>query len=270
MLAVPLESVPVPIWVDPFMNVTVPVGVPPPGLTALTLALTVMLWPKTGAVGVKLTVVAVDAWLTVIVEGDVVWPLKSVSPEYCTVIELAPSGNAVVEMLPLPLVRVADPSRVVPLKNFTVPVGVPAPGKTAATVAARATLCPKTGVVVDGINVVVVAAWPTVTGTAGEVLGAKLESPVYWAVIELVATGSVVTSSVPVPPESTTVPSGVVLVPLKNLTEPVGGGDPVGPVTVAVKATCCPKTGEAGVNVTAVWLASSSVSTTESVFVPPA
>ena len=51
--------------------------------------------------------------------------------------------------------------------------------------------------------------------TAGEVLPAKLESPKYWAVIALAATGSVVTSSMAVPLlESGTVPSEVV--PLKN------------------------------------------------------
>ena len=102
--------------------------------------------------------VDVDAWPTVIGEGAVVWPMKLVSPEYCTVIELAPSGKRVVAMLPVPLASVAMPSEVVPLKNWTVPVGVPAPGATACTVAARVTLCPKTGVVVDGMNVVVVVA----------------------------------------------------------------------------------------------------------------
>ena len=171
-------------------------------------------------------------------------------------------------MLPVPLARVAIPSRVGPAKNLTVPVGVPTPGETACTVAARATLCPKTGVVVDGMNVVVVAACPTVTMTGGEVLGAKLVSPRYLAVIEFPATGSVLTFSEPVPPApSCTVPSEVL--PFKNWTEPPGVGDPVGPITVAVSATCCPKTGAAGVNVTAVWLASSSVRTIDSEFVPP-
>ncbi len=54
-------------------------------------------------------------------------------------IELAPSASALVAMLPEPLVSVAVPSEVAPLKNWTVPVGVPAPGLTACTVAVRVT-----------------------------------------------------------------------------------------------------------------------------------
>jgi hypothetical protein len=253
MLPAPLESVAVPSNVDPLMNSTVPVGVPVPGLTATTLAVSVTAWPNTGEVGEDVRVEVVDACPTVTVVAVEVWPAKLVSPEYWTVIEFAPSASVLVETLPVPLASVAEPSEVVPLKNWTVPVGVPAPGATAATVAVSVTGWPNTGVVVEGINVVLVVDWATVTVTAVEVLGAKFESPTYVAVIELAATGSVVEFSVAVPfVESKTVPSEVV--PLKNWTLPVGVGEPVGPVTVAVRPTDWPNTGDAGVNVTAVVL----------------
>ena len=111
--------------VDPFMNWTVPVGVPVPGLTAITLAVIVTVCPKTGELGVDVTFAVVDACPTVSVVAVEVWPVKFVSPEYCTVIEFAPSASVLVAMLPVPLARVAVPSEVVPLKNWTVPVGCP-------------------------------------------------------------------------------------------------------------------------------------------------
>lgn len=250
-LATPLVRVPVPSEVDPLMNVTVPVGVPVPGLTTTTVALIVTGCPKTGEVGVELMVVVVDAWPTVSTVAVEVWPLKLVSPEYTSVIELAPSASALVVMLPDPDVRVADPSVCVPFMNTTLPVGVPAPGLTACTVAVRATDWPKTGAVVDGVNVVVVVACATAIVTPVDVLGLKFESPKYWAEIVLVVTGSVETFRVPDP----FVPSGTMpseAEPLKNWTFPLGVGDPVGPVTVAVSATVWPKTAEVGTGVTTV------------------
>ena len=198
-VATPFVSVAVPSEADPFMNVTVPVGVPVPGLTTTTLAEIVTDWPKTGEVGVADTTVFVNACPTVSVVAVEVWPLKLVSPEYCSVIELAPSASPLVVTLPTPLVSVAVPSEVVPLKNWMVPVGVPAPGLTACTVAVKVTDCPKTGVVVEGTSVVVVLACATAMPVTGEVLAAKLESPEYWAVISLVVTGSVLTLRVPIP-----------------------------------------------------------------------
>ena len=77
-------------------------------------------------------------------------------------------------------------------------------------------VCPKTGVVVDGVSVVVVVDFATATVTGDEVLPAKFESPEYVAVIGLLATGRVVTFSVAVPfAPSTSVPSEVVPL-LKN------------------------------------------------------
>lgn len=50
------------------------------------------------------------------------------------------------------------PSVVAPSLNVTVPVGVPAPGATALTVAVNVTVCPKTDGFTEDIAVVVVAS----------------------------------------------------------------------------------------------------------------
>ena len=62
---------------------------------------------------------------------------------------------------PVPF-KVPVPSEVAPLKNSTVPVGVPAPGPTGATVAVKVTDWPKTEDVGAVVRVVVVLAWATV------------------------------------------------------------------------------------------------------------
>ena len=74
MLAVPPESVPVPRMVAPSLNVTVPVGVPEPGLLALTVAVNVTDWPTLEEGGAAVTVVVVASWPTV----SVVVPLLEV------------------------------------------------------------------------------------------------------------------------------------------------------------------------------------------------
>jgi len=72
------------------------------------------------------------------------------------------------------------PSVVVPSRNVTVPVGVPVPGGTTATVAVKVTDCPKTGGLADEATVVVVLALAgglTVWVNAALVLVLKLVSP---------------------------------------------------------------------------------------------
>ena len=71
-VATPLVSVPVPSVVEPFKNVTVPVGDADPVVVGVMVAVKVTLCPKTGAVGVKVTVVVVVAFTTVtVVTGEV-------------------------------------------------------------------------------------------------------------------------------------------------------------------------------------------------------
>ncbi|RPK36745.1 hypothetical protein EES37_25945 [Streptomyces sp. ADI91-18] len=47
------------------VKVMVPVGVPLPGATAVTVAQTVTVWPHTEGVGSTVTDTVLDAWLTV-------------------------------------------------------------------------------------------------------------------------------------------------------------------------------------------------------------
>ena len=60
------------------------------------------------------------------------------------------------------LLRVLVPKVVLPSKNVTLPVAVPAPGATGATVAASVTDCPKFEGLGATLNAVVVEAWITV------------------------------------------------------------------------------------------------------------
>jgi len=66
------------------------------------------------------------------------------------------SDNAVT-----PFVNVSVPSKVVPLKNAIVPVGTPAPGATALTVALKMAGCPNTVGLMAETIAFVVAAWFT-------------------------------------------------------------------------------------------------------------
>ena len=61
--------------VPPSWKMTEPVGVPPPGKTALTVAVKVTDWPKTTGLVEELTVVVVLAWLTVWVKDELVLSL---------------------------------------------------------------------------------------------------------------------------------------------------------------------------------------------------
>ena len=75
-----LSSVPVPRVVEPSMNVTVPVGVPPPGAIALTTAANVVAWPAVAGLGEALTVTVVLALLTVCVTTAELLPVKRPAP----------------------------------------------------------------------------------------------------------------------------------------------------------------------------------------------
>jgi hypothetical protein len=87
------------------------------------------------------------------------------------------TDNAPVEKVATPPVSVPVPMTAAPSRKFTVPVGVPAPGLTAATVAVKVTDCPKTDGLVPDVRLVVVLALPTTCDTAVLVLVRKLTSP---------------------------------------------------------------------------------------------
>ena len=70
---------------------------------------------------------------------------------------LEPTASDAMDKVAVPEARVPVPMMVEPFLNVTVPVAVPAPGETAATVAAKVTDSPNTEGVVEA-NVVVVLA----------------------------------------------------------------------------------------------------------------
>src|SRR6266446_4010604 len=92
----------------------------------------------------------------------------------------------------------------------TVPVGVPAPGETAATVAVKVIDCPKTEGLKEDVIVVIVSALLTNWLTAEEVLVLKLLSPLYTAVIEWEPVDNVVLVKMACPAVSVLVLSAVV------------------------------------------------------------
>ena len=71
---------PIPNVVVPSAKVTLPVGIPAPGATAVTVAVNVTSWPALEGLADDITVVLVDAWLTVWVAVDEVPEAKTVSP----------------------------------------------------------------------------------------------------------------------------------------------------------------------------------------------
>src|SRR5438309_1107494 len=104
------------------LNVTVPVGVPVPGATALTVAVKVRLWPETDGLAEEASAVALLA--------KVAWPL----------------------------LRAFVASGVPPSWKTTLPLGVPEPGNTALTVAVNVTDWPNTDGLFPDASVVAVLA----------------------------------------------------------------------------------------------------------------
>ena len=94
--------------------------------------------------------------MTVCVSTGEVELAKPASPLYTAVSECVPTLNDDVVNDATPPLSVPEPSIVAPSKKLTVPLGVPAPGETAVTVAVNVLACPNT----DGsgleVNVAVV------------------------------------------------------------------------------------------------------------------
>ena len=79
-VALPAVKLAVPSVAAPSRNVTVPVGVPVAGATALTVAVKVTAWPKRDGFNDEVTVVELLALFTVWVRAEEVLLLKFVSP----------------------------------------------------------------------------------------------------------------------------------------------------------------------------------------------
>src|SRR5262245_14706307 len=141
-----------------------------------------------------------------------------------------------VAMLPAPTATV--PRTTLPSWNVTVPVGVPAPGATADTVAVKVTAWPATPGLTDDRKATVVDARLTVSVTTAEVLAAKPGTP----------KKSAVSAWVPMPSDTGTVawpaPSSGskprTVLPSRKATKPIGV--PAWELTVAVSENICPKT----------------------------
>ena len=99
-------------------------------------------------------------------------------------IEWLPATREDVASVALPPESVPVPSDVAPSKNSTVPVGVPAPGADALTVAVKVTDSPKfDGLLFDATDVDVLALFTTCVSVE-ELLVLKFASALYTAVIE--------------------------------------------------------------------------------------
>ena len=170
----------VPSGVLPSKNVTEPLGLPDPGLTTPTVALSVTGCPYTDGPMSIVSVVVVLAWLTISFTTAEVLPLKLLelsSPRYWAVrLWEAAASVETVRLAWLPI-RLAVPSGVLPSKNSTEPLGLPDPGLTTPTVALSVTGCPYTDGLLSTASVVVVAAWLTVWDRGDEVLVMKLLFP---------------------------------------------------------------------------------------------
>jgi hypothetical protein len=178
----PLKATGVPKLVPSTTNWTVPVGVPVPGETTAIVAVKVTLWPLTDGVTEDVTLVVVFALLTV-------WPpasepllaTKLPSPPYCAVIVCGlplTLRDAVLVCAVPPLSAIGLPKFVPSTTNWTVPVGVPAPGEAAPTVAVKVTLSPAVEGFTDEVTPVVVFALFTVWPPDSEpLLVTKLPSP---------------------------------------------------------------------------------------------
>src|ERR1700680_1406988 len=118
----------------------------------------------------------------------------------------------------LPLLSVPVPSTVALSLNVTVPVGVPEVA--GFTVAVKVTAWPNADGFTEETTEVVEVACFTPCDRAGEVLPAKLASPLYTAVMEYVPIVSVAVVNAAVPALSVPVPS--VPAPFLNVTVPVG------------------------------------------------
>jgi hypothetical protein len=144
---------------------------------------------------------------------------------------------------PLESVAVATMAFFAISTNCTPPVGVPAPGATAATLA-RSVTWPEA---IAMETALLEAARETVTVNV-LVVTLQVASPLYRTVIACVPAGSEFRRRVAVPEDSEAVPSCVPDASSTKVTWPVGAWKPAGTValTLAVKTTVWPKTVAAG------------------------
>ena len=142
----------------PSLNVTVPVGVPPPCPATPTVAVKVTVWPNSEGLTEDARAVALLALFTVWVNVNEVLVVKLASPPYAAVIVCEATRSEGVANVAVPKLKVPVPIVVPASLNVTVPVGVPVPGDTALTVAVKVTDWPDTEGFADEATVVVLLA----------------------------------------------------------------------------------------------------------------
>src|SRR5260370_11887195 len=177
-LAVPAVSGMVPNAVAPSRKVTIPLGIPAPGATAVIAALKVTACPKTVGLAEEVSEVVVVAGFTVCVRALEELGAKLPLPAYLTVIEWLPAASDAVVKLTAPAVSCTVPRAVGPSLKVTFPVGVPAPGATTLTIVLDVIACPKTeGLAEEVSETAVVAGLIACVRTVAGLLPVKLESP---------------------------------------------------------------------------------------------
>lgn len=148
----------------PSWKLTVPVGVPEPGAAAVIVAVKVTFCPNTEGFAVELTETVLVSWFTTCgdAESSPLLGRKLPSPEYDAVIVWLPSPSEEMVNVACPEESVTPEANVVdPSVKIAVPVGVPAAGATALTVAVKVTVWPKTDGCVEEVIVVVLEAMLT-------------------------------------------------------------------------------------------------------------
>src|SRR5205809_727354 len=186
--------------VPPSRKVTLPAGVPAPGLLAVTVAVKVTDCLNTDGLAEELADVVVPYFTVCVSLGDVL-TLKFASPPYDALIEWEPTASVLVTNVAWPEpFRVPVPRVLVPSLTVTVPVGVPAPGALAVTGAVQVTGCPDadglieqtTPVVVPGGVVVVVGAAVVVVVVVVVLVVEDVVAGVVVVVVDVVVVGGAV------------------------------------------------------------------------------
>src|SRR5438094_272503 len=115
LVALPLDKVTaLPKFTPLVWNWTVPVRVPAPGATGLTVAVKVTDWPNTDGLVEEVSVVVVPAWPIVWARAEEVFVLKLVLPLYTAVRLCEPMAKAELVKVTWPEVRVLVASAVAP------------------------------------------------------------------------------------------------------------------------------------------------------------
>jgi len=175
--ALPFTRVTTPREVAPSLNVTVPVGTPEAGATALTVELSVTVWPTVDGFGEEVKLVLEFPAFTVCPTAPDVLAANVAFPLNAAVSEWEPAARVVTLSEALPLTSVTVPSAVAPSRNVTLPVGIPAPE---VTVALSVTAWPSDeglGVLFKVVEVAAAAGALTTWFTTGEELAAKVALP---------------------------------------------------------------------------------------------